>query len=175
MACLTGALASDFCIPCVLNGAAKPCDKCVLKCLAGMLSSLYGARKIDETSFKSLLSSYSASTTKYPHSSISIPHPSYVTALSSIKIWKLTTSSASSMPNITCPAGKQYTVNQDDACDRIAVASSMTIDNFLYVNGIDFNCTTITAGMKVCIRDSCKLYVVRNRLPVGLGVLADSS
>jgi Zn-finger protein len=75
-------------------------------------------------------------------------------------------------PNITCWGGQQYKVKQGDTCESIAKANSLAMDLFLYQNGIDFNCKTLTVGNDVCIRGACKTYVVR-RLHQGEQTRAD--
>jgi len=73
--CVKGGPASEFCYPDAMNHTLQACDDCTLKYFAAMLNSTYGVRKTSENSFKSLLSSCSASPTKYPYSTVSVVKP----------------------------------------------------------------------------------------------------
>ncbi|KAI0487067.1 hypothetical protein F4859DRAFT_510850 [Xylaria cf. heliscus] len=149
LACTTenGTTTSSFCWPKVVAHNTTTCDKCTLKYLAGHLSSPVGNGKIDEKGFSSLVSSCGAKPTDFPHSTSTVPLP---------------TSTPTVSPNVTCWGGANYTVKSGDSCASIADAKSMAIDNFLYLNGIDFKCTTLTVGSILCIRDSCKLYKIKS-------------
>ncbi|KAF2818197.1 hypothetical protein CC86DRAFT_435089 [Ophiobolus disseminans] len=145
-ACLTGASASDYCLPKIHDRTVGYCDDCTLKYFAGMLSNSAGAGVISEDAFTSIASSCNVSPTKYPHTTVTIPEsPPVVTPA----------------PNITCWGGKQYTVKDSDTCDSIAKANSLAIDHFLYQNGIDYKCSTLEPGNTVCIRDACKTYEIQ--------------
>lgn len=66
-ACVKGGLSFEFCYPDAMNHTLQYCDDCALKYFASMLNSTYGARKMTEKSFQSILSSCNASPTKYPY------------------------------------------------------------------------------------------------------------
>ncbi|EPE27579.1 LysM [Glarea lozoyensis ATCC 20868] len=143
--CAKGGPASEFCYPDAVNQTLKVCDDCALKYFAAMLNSTYGARKMSETRFRSLVSSCGASPTKYPYSTASV-----VTAPPT---------------TITDPArrcsGSEYVVGGGDSCESIAARNGLAIDRFLADNSIDFKCSSLTAGSSVCIQDSCKLHTIQ--------------
>jgi hypothetical protein len=70
-------------------------------------------------------------------------------------------SSPTNLPNITCNLGEQYEVCEGDTCQSIADDHGVALDRFLYQNGIDFGCSNLPVGSKVCITDCCALHKVR--------------
>ncbi|KAI0197887.1 hypothetical protein F4808DRAFT_284707 [Astrocystis sublimbata] len=138
---------SSFCWPDVVGHNTAICDICTLKHLAGFLGAPYdSSSKIDEKAFSSLVSSCSAKPTDFPHSTktLVVPSPTPTAA-----------------PDITCWGGSHYPVKTGDTCKSIAAAKNMAIDNLLYLNGLDFNCDTLTVGSVLCIRDSCKTLEIQ--------------
>jgi hypothetical protein len=87
--CQKGGAKSEYCYPDVINRTLTACDDCSLKYWAGMLNSTYGARKISEPGFKSILSSCSVASTKYPFSTPSPATPvpaAYVRMANSLRL-----------------------------------------------------------------------------------------
>lgn len=56
--------------------------------------------------------------------------------------------------------GDQYEVCEGDTCQSIADKFGVSLDRFLYQNGLDFQCSYLQIGSKVCITDCCELHTV---------------
>lgn len=67
------------------------------------------------------------------------------------------------MRNITCYGGCLYEVKENDTCESIAYGFGVAHNQFLYQNGLDWNCHGLKAGREVCVGDACALYIVSQR------------
>lgn len=75
--------------------------------------------------------------------------------------------------NVTCYGGCYYTVEENDTCDSISYDQGVSYDHFIYQNGLDRNCKTLSAGREVCVGSPCALYVVRTGWATYLILLPD--
>ncbi len=64
------------------------------------------------------------------------------------------------VPVPTC-TGTNYTVTSSDTCQSISTANSIAIDRLISANGLDYNCTSLEAGMQLCLGASCALQTVQ--------------
>ena len=147
-------VSSGYCLADVYAGKKNACSDCYLRYGATLQENDYGRSRMPEKAFKELLALCKADPAKYPYSYTSLPPlgPSGGTTTTA------TTSSAPSKPTCT---GKTYTVQAGDSCASIAKAQSMSSDRLVDVNYLDFGCTTLVQGMKLCIQDTCKLTTVQ--------------
>lgn len=125
-----------------MAGNETQCSSCVLRYAAGLLNSTYGRIKLQPSGFSSLLSSCSAKATLYPYSSIS------------------TTTVVAPTASATACSGSTYTVASGDTCQSIARAKSVATDRLITQNDLDYNCTTLTAGMELCLGATCALQTI---------------
>ncbi|PPQ88423.1 hypothetical protein CVT25_011225 [Psilocybe cyanescens] len=55
-----------------------------------------------------------------------------------------------------------YTVESGDTCQSIAQGHSLSYDQFVSINGLDINCTSLPPpGQQICLSGSCTLYTVK--------------
>lgn len=163
VSCITSGDA--FCIPEVVNSSSgiTACDDCFLRYEAAMLDSEYGRIRIDDDSFSSLLSSCGVPASSYPYTD-----PATTTTITSTA-----TGTTTSAATATC-TGNLYTVGADDTCDSIAKANSLATDRFISVNNLDYNCSSLVAGNRVCVEGSCALYEIKANDTCS-GILADQT
>jgi hypothetical protein len=64
---------------------------------------------------------------------------------------------ASSMPKCT---GNTYTAGEGDTCQSIAESNSIATDRLIAANALDYNCTTLRAGLDLCVESTCTLHTV---------------
>ncbi|KAK9775005.1 putative LysM domain-containing protein [Seiridium cardinale] len=64
------------------------------------------------------------------------------------------------LPIITCNSGEYYEVQANDTCESVADDFAVALDRFLYQNSLDFRCTSLPVGAKVCIQECCTLHKV---------------
>ncbi|KAK0717315.1 hypothetical protein B0T26DRAFT_293818 [Lasiosphaeria miniovina] len=126
-----------------------------------MLNSSYGLTHITPPDFSSLLSSCSVPATRY----------SYSTPSSSVTPTGTSSSTASAAPTCT---GTSYTAESGDTYASIARANSVATDRFVTGNHLDYNCTAIAPGAKLCLPQSCLLYLVETN-DTCAGITADES
>lgn len=65
-----------------------------------------------------------------------------------------------STPQASC-TGKEYTVGSKDTCESISQANSIAIDWLISSNGLDYDCSSLKAGTKLCLGLKCALYTVK--------------
>lgn len=134
-------------------GEKDACSDCYLQYGAAMQESDYGRGKVPEEDFENLLSICSVDPSKYPYDYTSAPPTTTGGA---------TTTSATEPPSSTSTcAGTFYTSKEGDTCESISLDQSVSTDRLVDVNYLDYNCTTLTAGMKLCIQDTCKLATIK--------------
>lgn len=64
---------------------------------------------------------------------------------------------ASSIPTST---GGTYTARAGDTCQSIAESNSIATDRLITANALDYNCTTLKAGLELCVESTCALHTV---------------
>ena len=98
--------------------------------------------------FKGILAGCSISPDKYPYTYT--PGPPTSTA----------PTSEPAAPTPTCE-GKTYTAVAGDTCGSIALAQSVATDRLIEDNYLDANCTTLVAGLPLCIQNTCTLATIQ--------------
>lgn len=53
-----------------------------------------------------------------------------------------------------------YTVSASDTCKSISQAKSIAIDRLITANNLDYNCSLLTSGSKLCLGPKCTLHEV---------------
>ncbi len=134
------------------QGKKDACSDCYLQYGATMQESDYGRSKVPEADFKDLLSACSVNPSKYPYTYTSTP---------TITSGSTTAPSTTNSPSTPSCAGTTYMSKQGDTCESISLAQSVATDRLIDVNYLDYSCTTLTAGMKLCIQDTCKLVTIQ--------------
>lgn len=134
------------------QGKKDACSDCYLQYGATMQESDYGRSKVPEPDFKELLSVCSVNPTKYPYTYTSTP---------TIASGSTTTPATTNPASTPSCAGTTYISKQGDTCESISLAQSVATDRLVDVNYLDYSCTTLTAGMKLCIQDTCKLATIQ--------------
>ncbi|KAH8891136.1 hypothetical protein GQ53DRAFT_720459 [Thozetella sp. PMI_491] len=141
---------SGYCLADMYAGNKDVCSDCYLQYGSTMQESDYGRAVIPEAAFKDLLSTCSVDATKYPYTYTAPPTTTGGP-----------TSTTTAPPSTsTCP-GSVYTSKEGDTCESISLAQSVATDRLVDVNYLDYNCTTLTAGMQLCIQDTCKLATIQ--------------
>lgn len=140
-----------------------------------MLSSDYGRTKLQPKAFSSLLSSCSVPATKYPYTYTS----STPTASATAYVWfsylhlfpfmegrgntemmmMMMIRTATPAPAKNC-TDTPYTVSASDTCKSISQAKSIAIDRLITANNLDYNCSLLTSGSKLCLGPKCTLHEV---------------
>ncbi|KAL1835395.1 hypothetical protein VTJ49DRAFT_6815 [Mycothermus thermophilus] len=134
---------TGFCLSSLYAGLKEVCSECSLKYGAAMLGSDYGRQRISPDDFSSLLSSCSADPTSYTYTYTSTP----VTT---------TSTSTTAEPSPTCE-GETYTVKAGDTCPSISKDKGVGTDLMISRNNLDYNCTTLSPGMSLCLQDICTI------------------
>ena len=113
-----------------------------------MQESEQGRRRFPEDDFKSLLSSCSVPASSYPYS---------------FTPGAPTTTDEAPTSTIALPEceGTIYVVRDGDTCNSIAKAQSMSTDRLVEVNSMDYMCTGLHTGQRLCVQDTCELITVR--------------
>ncbi|KAI7773858.1 hypothetical protein LA080_009709 [Diaporthe eres] len=141
--CLKDSTSNVCCAPDLVNGTLNNCAACNLKYLAAMMSSWYGfALAPSNSSFTNLLQNCSADPSLYPYSNWTSPLPI-----------------PNGERNITCYGGCYYMVKEDDTCNDIAWGYGISVDRFLYQNGLDPSCQTLRPGSEVENGDTCESII----------------
>ncbi|KAL5344790.1 hypothetical protein ACLOAV_010187 [Pseudogymnoascus australis] len=69
----------------------------------------------------------------------------------------------------TCVSGKIIVTKEGDSCDSVAIANSISGATLYYINENFSNCTSIKAGIELCLPQPCTTHVVTaNETCVGL-------
>lgn len=114
-----------------------------------MVSTDYGRGIVPEEAFELILSSCSVPASDYPYTYTS--SPTLGTTISP------TTSPPA--PTASC-TGKTYTVKESDTCLSISKDNSVATDRMIDVNHLDYACSSLTIGSKLCIQDTCVLATI---------------
>ncbi|KFY70725.1 hypothetical protein V498_10250, partial [Pseudogymnoascus sp. VKM F-4517 (FW-2822)] len=76
----------------------------------------------------------------------------------------------------TCLSGKTIITKEGDSCDSVAIANSISGATLYYINENLHNCTSIKAGLQLCLPDPCTTHMVTaNETCVELGVDSGTS
>lgn len=76
----------------------------------------------------------------------------------------------------TCLSEQTYTTEEGDDCDSIALANSVSGANLYYYNPSLHNCSSIPAGLELCLPEQCETYTVQEgESCVGVGHEAGAS
>lgn len=155
---------TGFCLPALYNGTKASCSDCSYKYGAAKLSSDYGRTKLQPKAFSSLLSSCSVPATKYPYTYTSTPTASATAydPISIVPLWRAywdDDKTATSAPAKDC-TDTPYTVSAADTCKSISQAKSIAIDRLITANNLDYNCSLLTSGSKLCLGPKCALHDV---------------
>ncbi|KAL7794273.1 LysM domain protein [Trichoderma ceciliae] len=76
----------------------------------------------------------------------------------------------------TCFSGKKVVTKQGDSCDSVALANSVSSASLYYINPNLTNCTSIAAGVELCLPQTCTTHTVQEgETCVDVGVNAGTS
>ncbi|KAM4067131.1 lysM domain-containing protein [Hirsutella rhossiliensis] len=142
---------SGFCLVDLYAGGKGACSECSLEYGVVMAGSDYGQGAVSPDALSSLLYSCSADPTRHPYMSSPLATASTAAAYST-----LTTVTA---PSATC-SGTKYVVQAGDSCESISSAAGVATDRMIDLNHLDYNCTTLTPGMALCLQDQCAVHAV---------------
>lgn len=137
-------LSSGFCLAGLYGGTKDACSECALKYGVVMAASVWG-RAVVSPDFFSLLSSCRADPSSYPYGQLPTP-----TA-------KVIPRTAAASPTCT---GIEYAVKAGDSCESISRDADVATDRMISLNHLGYNCSTLTAGMTLCLQDTCAIYTV---------------
>ncbi|RDK37083.1 hypothetical protein M752DRAFT_310156 [Aspergillus phoenicis ATCC 13157] len=143
---------SGYCLADLYNRTKAPCSDCTLKYGSVMMSSDYGRNKFPPAAFSSLLSSCSVPASSYPYTYTPLP-----TATMTVST---PTSATSTTATPTC-TGHIYISKEGDTCKSISKANSVSTDQLIKVNKLDYSCSTLASGMPLCIQDTCTVFTVQ--------------
>ncbi|PWY68696.1 hypothetical protein BO83DRAFT_400387 [Aspergillus eucalypticola CBS 122712] len=143
---------SGYCLADLYNRTKAPCSDCTLKYGSVMMSSDYGRNKFSPAAFSSLLSSCSVPVSSYPY--IYTPLPTATMTVST------PTSATSTTATPTC-TGHTYISKEGDTCKSISKANSVSTDQLIKVNKLDYSCSTLASGTTLFIQDTCTVFTVQ--------------
>ncbi|KAI2707493.1 hypothetical protein DTO013E5_8367 [Penicillium roqueforti] len=144
--------ASGYCLADLYNRTKAPCSDCTLKYGSIMMSSDYGRNKFPPAAFSSLLSSCSVPASSYPYTYT--PLPTATTMVST------PTGATSTTATPTC-TGHTYISIEGDTCKSISKANSVSTDQLIKVNKLDYSCSMLISGTPLCIQDTCTVFTVQ--------------
>lgn len=72
-----------------------------------------------------------------------------------------------------CSSKQTYSATAGDTCDSIALAKSVSAASLYYLNPSLLNCSSVPAGLQLCLPDKCERHTVKNKdedcVAIGVG------
>lgn len=142
---MTGQFCDVMYLNALANGTAPDsCSDCALSVVRTQLNSPFGYDAEFAQGFSSVTSKCSA--TGY--------------AFTTPAAYAINTT-AYPTPTDAPTCGSPYVVQSGDSCDSIATAKGVSTFSVIKAGSTDPDCTTLQAGQKLCLPDSCTLYRVQ--------------
>ncbi|PHH87392.1 hypothetical protein CDD83_8935 [Cordyceps sp. RAO-2017] len=156
---------SGFCLEELYNGTREACSQCALQYGTVMAGSPWGQGAVSRESFSSLLSSCGSDPTSYsiPPPQASSPHGSPSLSAPDAGMHEPADAAggrAGTKAASPACSGETYIVREGDTCVSIASAAGVATDRMIDLNRLDYDCSALAVGMKLCLQDACATHTV---------------